>query len=279
MGRTLFKDKHTPVGRYGVGGRVLMIPTKDIAPNPDQPRRDMSYEKLLELAQSISENGILNPISVAFQDGRPVLVAGERRLRAAKILGMKEVPCIVVEGDPRERAILSLIENLQRESMNCFETAEGISRLIQVYGLTQEEAASRLGCAQSTIANRLRLLRLNQEERQLIIQAGLTERPARALLRLKEEDRKKALAAIIEKRLTVAQTEKMIEQMLNNKTAAKKPKNPPAIRDIRIFINTVNHAIDAIKRSGLAASSQKHETDDYIEYVVRIKKEVARKTG
>lgn len=256
----------------------MLIPTKDIAPNPDQPRRDMSYEKLLELAQSISENGILNPISVAFQDGKPVLVAGERRLRAAKILGMKEVPCIVVQGVPKERAILSLIENLQRESMNCFETAEGISRLIQVYGLTQEEAASRLGCAQSTIANRLRLLRLNQEEQQLIIQAGLTERHARALLRLKEVDRKKALAAMIEKRLTVAQTEKMIDQMLGKKPGTKKLKSPP-IRDIRIFINTVNHALDAMKRSGLTASSQKHETDDYIEYVVRIKKEVARKTG
>lgn len=137
-----------------------MIPTAEIQPNPEQPRRDFSYEKLLELAQSIGENGLLHPVTVTFRDGVPVLVAGERRLRAAKIAGIREIPCIELEAEGVQRALLTLVENLQRQDMNCFETAEGMHRLIDTYGLTQEEAANRLGCSQPTIANKLRLLRL-----------------------------------------------------------------------------------------------------------------------
>ena len=119
--------------KYKTSGHILLIPTGDIQPNPDQPRKEFGYEKLLELAQSIGENGILNPLTIRFQQGKPVLVAGERRLRAAKIAGIREVPCIEVDGEGSRSALLALIENLQRQDMNCFEEAEGIRRLITVY--------------------------------------------------------------------------------------------------------------------------------------------------
>lgn len=163
---------------YKTGGQVLMIPVEEIRPNPDQPRREFDQGKLLELAQSIGENGIIHPLTVMMWSGQPVLIAGERRLRAAKIAGIRTVPCLVTEVQRTEAALLALVENLQREDMNCFEEAEGIHRLIGLYGLTQEEAAFRLGCSQPAVANKLRLLRLQPEERRQIIAAGLTERHA-----------------------------------------------------------------------------------------------------
>src|SRR5690554_1114347 len=131
--------------KYKSNGRILMIPVDEINSNPDQPRREFSYERLIELAQSITENGLLHPITVTFNDNKPVLIAGERRLRAAKIAGMREIPCIVLQASGPRAALLTLIENLQREDINCFEEAEGIKRLIEVHGITQEEAAQQLG--------------------------------------------------------------------------------------------------------------------------------------
>ncbi|HIW74607.1 MAG TPA: ParB/RepB/Spo0J family partition protein [Firmicutes bacterium] len=265
----MFKQK------YKTTGRVLMIPTGDLQPNPDQPRKDFSYEKLLELAQSIGENGMIHPVSIRFEGEKPILVAGERRLRAAKIAGIREIPCLEVEADESRSALLALIENLQREDMNCFEEAEGIRRLITVYGLTQEEAANRLGCSQPTVANHLRLLRLEPSERRAILDAGLTERHARALLRLTEpEQRQAALGRIIEGKLNAAQSDRLVEEMLRGTGGQKKkPKRPlPLVRDIRLFLNTVNNAVDTMRRSGIEASAEKTETDDFIEYLVRIPK-------
>ncbi len=259
--------------RYKAGGKILMIPTGEILHNPDQPRREFSYEKLIELAQSIGENGMLHPITVTFNEDRPVLIAGERRLRAAKIAGLREVPCLVVEADGPRAALLALIENLQREDMNCFEEAEGIKKLIEVYGLTQEEAAHQLGCAQSTVANRLRILRLTEEERGTIISEGLTERHARALLRLEGEQRKTALMRIVRRGLNVEQSERLIEEMLEEAKPKEKRRRPtPLVRDVRLFLNTVNNAIDTMRRSGIEASAEKIETEEYIEYLVRIPK-------
>ena len=261
--------------KYQSSGNVWMIPTAEIQPNPEQPRRDFSYEKLLELAQSIGENGLLHPVTVTFRDGVPVLVAGERRLRAAKIAGIREIPCIELEAEGVQRALLTLVENLQRQDMNCFETAEGMHRLIDTYGLTQEEAANRLGCSQPTIANKLRLLRLPPEERSAIIGAGLTERHARALLRIEDEElRRVALGRIIEGRLTAAQSDKLVDDFLKGKIKRKRPL--PVVRDVRLFFNTVNHAVETMRRSGIEARSEKNETEDYIEYVVRIPKPSAR---
>lgn len=262
--------------RYKYSGRILLIPTNDIQSNPDQPRRTFSYEKLLELAQSIGENGLLNPVSVTFREDKPVLVAGERRLRAAKIAGMKQIPCIEVEADESKAALLTLIENLQREDMNCFEEAEGIKRLIRVYGLTQEEASHQLGCAQSTVANRLRILKLSQEEREIIIKEGLTERHARTLIRLPEgPKRMAALLRIAQGRLNVAQSERLVEEILETREDEKRRKPMPLVRDVRLFINTVSHAVDTMRRSGIEASAEKIETEEYIEYLVRIPKGTA----
>lgn len=256
---------------YTPCGQVLEIPVEDILPNPDQPRREFSYAELLELAQSIGENGLLNPISVTFVGGRPVLVAGERRLRAVKMLGMRTVPCLPVIADDRDRAVLGLLENLQRQDMNCFETAEGIRRLIGVYGLTQEAAAARLGCSQSAVANRLRLLRLSQEEREIILKNGLTERHARALLRVEDPARRRAILERAAKgHLTVAQTEALAAAETTPKSAPSRAA--PIVRDVRIFANTVDHAVAAMRRSGLDARVDKTETEEYIQYLVRIGK-------
>lgn len=257
--------------KYRSQGKIWMIPIVDIQPNPDQPRREFSYEKLLELAQSITENGLLQPISICFVRNKPVLVAGERRLRAAKMAGMKEIPCIEVSASGAQSALLSLIENIQRQDMNCFEEANGIRRLIDIYGLTQDEAAFRLGCSQPTIANKLRLLRLTDEEQHRICEAELTERHARALLRLgNEASRQKVLDRVITYKLNVAQTEKLVEEQLAGKPA--KRKLTPLVKDVRIFINTVNHAVETMRKSGIDAQAVKDETDEYIEYTVRIAK-------
>lgn len=257
---------------YTPCGQVLTIPVEQIVPNPDQPRREFSYPELLELAQSIGENGLLNPITVTIRNGQPVLVAGERRLRAVKMLGMKTIPCIEVAADDKERAVLSLIENLQRQEMNCFETAAGIRRLIEVYGLTQEAAAARLGCSQSAVANRLRLLRLPPEEQEIIIVNGLTERHARALLSVEDAAKRRAiLERVVKQHLTVAATERLVAELAAPRPAPH-PRHTPIVRDVRVFQNTVTHAVETMRRSGVEADVDKTETDTHIQYVVRIAK-------
>ena len=254
---------------YATRGEVWMIPTGDILPNPNQPRKEFALDKLVELAQSISENGVLQPLTVSMETGKPVLIAGERRLRAARIAGLREVPCVEVEADARQRRVLALVENLQREDMNCFETAEGIRELMDTYELTQCEAAQQLGYSQSAVANKLRLLRLPPEEREMLLAAGLTERHARALLRLDgRELRRHALARMIGEKMTVARSERLVEDLLAGRVRRKPAK--PLVRDVRVFFNTVNHALDIMRRGGIAAESQRRDEDEYIEYIVRI---------
>ncbi len=260
-------------GKYADGGQVWMIPTGDIQPNPSQPRKEFALEGLVELAQSISENGILQPLTVTFENGVPVLIAGERRLRAARIAGLREVPCVERTVDERQRQVLALIENLQREDMNCFETAEGIRSLIDTYELTQCEAATQLGCSQSAVANKLRLLRLTEEERQILLEAGMTERHARALLRLTGEQRRRAIKQVVSEKLTVAQTERLVEDLLAGRVRRRPAK--PLVRDVRVFFNTINHALDIMRRGGIPAESRRREDEEYIEYVVRIPKTAA----
>ena len=261
---------------YKSYGNVLLIPTADIRPNPSQPRREFPLAGLVELAQSISENGILQPLSVSMETGEPVLIAGERRLRAARIAGLSEVPCIQIEAEDRRRQALTLIENLQRQDMNCFETAEGIRHLIESYELTQCEAAHQLGMSQSAVANKLRLLRLPEDERQALVAGGFGERHARALLRLSDRTRRlQVLEKMAADRLTVAQTERLVEDLLAGRVRRKPSK--PLIRDVRVFFNTVNHALSIMRRGGIPAESTQREEGNYIEYVVRIPKEVAGK--
>lgn len=266
--------KETKRPKYTATGRVMMIPTGEIQPSPDQPRHEFSYQGLLELAQSIGEYGLLHPLTVTFREGKPVLVAGERRLRAAKIAGLQEVACIERETDAQEAALLALIENLQREDLNCFEEAEGYRRLIETYGLTQEEAAHKLGCSQPTIANKLRLLRLTPGEQKRIIAGSLTERHARALLRLEDPAlRALALERMVAGRLTAAQADRLVAELLAGRL--KRKKALPLVRDVRLFFNTVSHAVDTMRRSGIRACAEQSETEEYIEYIVRIPKKEA----
>ena len=263
-----------PKSLYKSQGKVWSIPTAAIRPNPSQPRREFPLAGLVELAQSISENGILQPLSITMEEGEPTLVAGERRLRAARIAGLQEVPCIVVEVEDRRRQALTLIENLQREDMNCFEVAEGIRHLIESHELTQCEAAHQLGMSQSAVANKLRLLRLPEEERTEMVAAGLSERHARALLRITDGERRRwALGRVIGGKLTVAATERLVEEVLAD--AVRRKPARPLVRDVRVFFNTVNHALDIMRRGGIPAEGHRRDAEDYIEYVVRIPKQAA----
>lgn len=258
--------------------RVKEIPIGEIVPNRAQPRTEFCAQELEELAASIRANGVLQPLTVRRCDGVFELVAGERRLRAAKLAGKHTVPCLVVQCDDRQSAVYALLENLQRVDLGPFEEAEGIFQLIEVWGVTQEEAARRLGKRQSTIANKLRLLRLTQEERKMIVENGLTERHARALLRLHGLDqRRAALMTIVKKGLNVQQTEALIEDVLREGGAGEKKKahRTVVIKDVRLFLNTLNRAVDTMRLSGIPAVAAQHETEEYIECVVRIPKAAA----
>ncbi len=257
-------------------GSILMIPRDEIYPNPDQPRRRFSMDELEGLAQSIHENGMLQPVSVRTREaGGYELIAGERRLRAAKMIGMSSIPCIVIRARSEQSAVFALIENLQREDLNFFEEARAIESLMDHYGLTQEEMALRLGKAQSTLSNKLRLLRLSPRMCAQIERASLTERHARALLKLdQEKERQEVLDQVIRDDLNVSQTEKLIASRLAPK--ARKNKNVRFLfRDVRIFLNTIGHAIDTMRRSGIEADSEKTEDENFITYTVRIPKAVA----
>ena len=266
--------KSTPKPRSG--GHILMIPEQEIMPNPFQPRRHFDRQELANLAQSIRANGILQPITIRESPGGYELIAGERRLRAARLAGLTHIPCILIHADDRKTALLSLLENLQRQDLNFFEEADAIQKMIRDYGLSQEEAARKLGMAQSTLSNKLRLLRLPEKIRQILLQEQLTERHARALLRLESEvQMAEALKQISEEKLNVSQTEKLIDQLLQAPIASKKVEKKAPIKlfkDVRLFVNTLNHAIDTMKRSGISASSSRSETEEYIEYTIRIPK-------
>lgn len=253
--------------------KILLIPQGDILPNPNQPRRRFDYDELEGLAQSIRANGILQPLLVRqLDDGKYELVAGERRLRAARLIGLTKLPCIVNEISESESAVFAVIENLQRSNLDYFEEAEAIALLMSDYRLSQEELCRKLGKAQSTISNKLRLLKLSEEMRYRISRAGLTERHARTLLSLTDEvQRARALSIIIDRHLTVSESESLVEQMLR-KNEAPKRQILKGFKDIRIFINTLNNAVDTIRRAGIDADSIKTETDEYVEYIVRIPK-------
>ncbi len=252
--------------------RLALLPIADIVPNPNQPRTNFDSYELSLLTDSIKQNGILQPLTVRrIADGGYELIAGERRLRAAAAAGLTKVPCIIQKADSKTAAFYALIENLQRSDLGVFEEAEGLARLIRIYGLSQSEAAERLGIAQSTLSNKLRLLKLTTEQRDRITGARLTERHARALLRLPEEVRDEVLDIIIAKQLTLSEAEALISEMLEPKEEpAPRPLRKVAIGDVRLFANSLSKIVDTMVRAGLQAKTQKNETADYIEYTVRI---------
>ena len=256
--------------------KISDIPIIKIRPNKAQPRKVFNEEDLNALSQSITENGILQPLTVRKVSATEYeLIAGERRLRASVLAGLRKVPCIVIKCSEKESAVYALLENLQRSDLGMFEEARGISRLIRRYGLTQQEAAVKLGKTQSTIANKLRLLRLTYEEHEWIENAGLSERHARALLKLGDEGaRREALSKIISENLNVQQSENLINLMLNSnpKNDKKQGFSKAVIKDVRIFVNTINKAIDTMRLAGIDAQSDKTDTDNFIEYTIRIPK-------
>lgn len=254
-------------------GQILLIPQEYIVPNPNQPRQIYSNREMEELTQSVKENGILQPISVRkISSDKYELISGERRLRAARNAGIKMLPCILMNVSVRKSAVFGLIENMQRSDLNFFEEALAIRRIIELTGLSQEEVSASLGKSQSAISNKLRLLRLNEEQRNIIMDNGLSERHARCLLSLKDEEQiTRTLKLIADKRLTVAESEKLVAQILNRNEKKTKP-TIKLFKDVRLFINTLNHAVDTMRRAGIDADSIKSETEEYIEYVVRIPK-------
>lgn len=267
--------------QVGRDNKVLNIATIQIRPNRTQPRRNFDNDELKSLSRSIVENGILQPLVVRRINSTEFeLIAGERRLRAAVMAGLSKVPCVVHQCNDKDSALLALIENLQRADLNMFEEARGIARLIRKYGLTQEQAAIKLGKKQSTIANKLRLLRLGFEEQEWILTADLSERHARALLRINDEAlRREILSRIISDGLGAAEAEELVTDALMKKPEAapeKKPDRKIAIKDVRIFVNTINKAVDTMRLSGINAISRRSETDDYIEYTVKIPKAVGQ---
>ena len=256
-------------------GRILYLPVGQIHPNPSQPRKIFDADGLQELAGSIRTYGILQPLTVRRRNGEYELVAGERRLRAAKIAGMTEVPCILLTVDEEQSGMVALVENLQRRDLDYIEEAQGLARLMRQYGLNQEQAAARVGKSQSAVANKLRLLRHSPAVLSALRENGLSERHARALLRLPtEEERLAALAVGIRQQMNVAKTEEYIDSLLARKRQPepKKGIRKLIVRDVRLFINSVNHNLDLIRGAGIRAEASQEETESEIVLTIRLPK-------
>lgn len=252
--------------------KVVEIQTDMITPNPHQPRKNFDTEGLNQLAASIKCNGILQPITVRKIEFGYELIAGERRLRAAKLLDMKTVPCIIMNISERNSAVMALVENIQRKDLSFFDEAFAIDKLIDFYGMTQEDAAIKLGKSQSTIANKLRLLKLTEPERRQIVELNLTERHARALLKLQsQEERLDVIDKIRKNNFNVEQTERYINNLIvkENERASLRRRSG-AFKNVRLFVNTINHAIEMMRAAGINADSKKTQSENCIEYVIRI---------
>lgn len=256
--------------------KLLMLKPDDIITNPNQPRRHFDTYELQSLADSITANGIIQPLTVRKgEGGKYLLVAGERRLRAAKMAGLRRVPCVLHRTNDLVASIYSITENLQRCDLNFFEEALAIQTLINDFRLTQAEVAMRLGMANSTVSNKLRLLKLSDEIQERLLASNLTERHARALLRLPCERRNDALDKIIADGLNLAQTESLINDILNPAVEDRievfeKPIRKSAIGDIKLFSNSLAKLLCTMQNAGVTANSKKRETENYVEYKVRI---------
>ena len=256
-----------------MNGKLMHIPCEKIMPNPAQPRKTFDRTELIKLSESIAAYGVIQPLTVRKSGGLFELISGERRLRASKQAGLTKVPCYVLNTSNEKSALLAMIENLQRKDLDFFEEAEGIEHLIKVYSMTQEQVAKKIGKSQSAVANKLRLLRLGELTKILIRQYNLTERHARALLKLDDERKTaKAVEIIVRKNYNVAQTEHLVEEMLAVPKVRHQQKKLSVFKDVRIFLNSINKAIDAMKDSGINAISQKSEDPASIVYTITIPK-------
>lgn len=257
-----------------LSSRVQYLPINQIRPNPQQPRRHFDVEALEELAESIRAYGILQPLTVRKITNGYELVAGERRLRAARIAQLREVPCLVAQVGEEDSALLALIENLQRRDLDFWDEAEAIAKLISRYQLSQEQAAQKIGKSQSAVANKLRLLRLSDSVRQALQKAQLTERHARALLRLTDEQEQlRVIEKIVTRQMNVAQTEEYIEQLLHQvQTETPKGRTAYIIKDVRLFLNSINRGLDMMRQAGVDADWGRQDTEEAILLTIRIPK-------
>ena len=273
--RILEKGEEIMFERKKTAGKIYSLPVESIHPSPYQARTSFDERELAGLAQSIRENGLLQPISVRKIENGYELVAGERRLRACKLAKMQTIPAIVCEFADARTAALGLLENIQREDLNPFEQAQGLRDVMVLWDCTQAEAAKRLGMAQPTLANKLRLLQLTMDQRQFVLDNGLTERHARAVLRLPENRRSEALIMIAKRELNARATDLYIDQLLNSSPQGK--HHISMVKDVRIFVNTIDHAIRLMTDNGVPATAHREERDGYIEYTVRIPTAAAQK--
>lgn len=317
------RPRNTPAPAVDEEARIVFLPVEQIRPNRAQPRKRFDTNTMIRLADSVRRYGVLQPLTVrriladestsgVRDDGRTApyeLIAGERRLRAAKLAGLSQVPCIVARADDHLSAELAIIENLLREDLDMFEQAKAFGRLIVGFSLTQEQVARKMSMSQSAVANKLRLLRLDEQEQRLILQNGLTERHARALLRLSADgSRKTAIEHISEAHLNVAATEQYIESLLEQKKGAPAPSvvtgmpDEPAeepklsnhavvmpensescakkkliLKDLRIFTNSIENAVEILKQTGLHPEIEQREEDEKLVICISVEKPSAEK--
>lgn len=263
---------------HGQDTRVQYIPIDKIRPNPYQPRKNFEKIKLDELANSIREYGVMQPITIRYISSTSYeIVTGERRLRASKLLGLETIPAIIVDIADKDSAVIALIENLQRQNLNYLEEAEGYQNLINDYGITQEQLAKKLGKSQSTIANKLRLLRLSDNIKAVLIENDLSERHARALLKIPDENvQMSVISQIVLQNLSVKDTEELvekeIEKLLNNtvQVSLEGQKVKRFVNDIRVFTNTIKQAVDVMNESGVNAKYFVEKNDKNYEIKINI---------
>ena len=252
---------------------ILYLRTDELSPNPVQPRTECDDDSLSELAESTRGYGILNPRTVRRRAGRYELVAGERRLRAAKLAGLREVPCLLLDVNMEDAGLIALVENLQRRDLNFLEEANGIRQLIRMFGMSQEEAARRLGKSQSAVANKLRLLKLPEDVLEALRDNGLTERHGRALLRLPDaESQRAALRRILEKDMSVAAAERYVDELLAGAPAEGEGRRTFLMKDVRLFLNSVSRSLDLMRQGGVEADMQRRETPDALILTISIPK-------
>ena len=254
--------------------RVLFLPVDVIAPNPDQPRRVFPQHELEELAASIRSLGLLQPLTVRRGERGWELVAGERRLRAAKLAGLTEVPCLSLQIDSQRSSLLALVENLQRRDLDFWEEALALNKLISTYHLSQEEAARRIGKSQSAVANKLRLLKLPTPVLERLRDGGATERHARALLPLTDPVLQiQAADTILKEKLTVAQTEALVDQLLHPAPPAppvRRPRRVFVVKDVRLFLNSLNRGMALMRSAGVDAQCSREDREEEILLTIHI---------
>ena len=272
---------------FGLGERkavsevkVVKVPIDTIFPNPYQPRKNFDDAALEDLSASIAQYGVLQPLLVSpAEDGRYMLIAGERRLRASKMAKLAEVPVIISEYTSQQIAEIALIENLQREDLHYLEEAEGYEKLMNQFHITQEAMAARVGKKQSTIANKLRLLRLSAPVRKVLMDAELSERHARALLKLPDDEKRlEVLETIVAKNFSVRQTEEYINKLFDGKSEEKR-KRMVIVNDVRIYLNSIKQVVDAVKTAGIPVAMEQTLEGDEVIISVRIKNQKKPKGG